>query len=268
MHPASLVAFALASHAAVALACSCAMGLYVASPADGAVVPANARVFVGDGWRYELQEEGATLTLHDGDGAVVATQRSVIEVGLGKLFVLTPDVPLTDGASYEVRVNDTRALQFTASAQVLDEAPSLPRVLERDGDVYYGSGGGDCGDSFSVSWTLSAAGALLLVDRDRTTTFDPSTLTGRVASLREINPTGPTLAGLGRSGCGSSWKEAAPGAEVGARFGVLDAAGNFSGWSEIDRNQVPGCGCGAGSASGLAAFGLLAAALRRRRATR
>lgn len=268
MKPAALIAFVLASHAAVAVACSCALGLYVASPADGAVVPANARVFVGDGFRYELLNEATTLTLHDGDGELVDTQRSVIETGLGKLFVLTPTALLTEDTSYEVRIDDTRLLQFTASAQILDQAPPLPRVLERDGEAYYGRGGGDCGDSFSVSWRLSASGDLVLVDRDRTTTFDPATLTGTVTSVSATNPNGPTFAGMGRGGCGSTWKEAEPGAEVHARFGVLDAAGNFSGWSEPDRNQIPACGCGASGATGLTAFGLFAAALRRRKRSR
>lgn len=268
MKPAALIAFALASHASIALACSCVQGLYLMSPTEDVVAPVNARVFLGDGVHWSLLDEGASPTLHQADGTLVDTQLGVIESGLGKLFVLTPEALLTEGATYEVRADDSPVNRFTVSGNRLEGTPPLPRVIERDGSTYHGRGGGDCGDSFYVSWTLNASGTLLLVDRDHTTTFDPSTVSGRVAAVNTTNPTGPSLTSLGTFGCGATWKEATPGAEVGARFGVLDAAGNFSGWTSIDRNQVPrfGCGCGTGSEA-LVAIGLLAL-LRRRRTSR
>lgn len=259
-----LLAFLVASSASVAVACSCVNGLIVLSPSSG-TVPPNARIFVGDG-SLPSEIPNDRPRLFSPDGTEFPTGHSVIETGRGTLHVLSPEEELPQVAGYTVRVDGSRISSFDVAGAALSGKPPVPRVVERSGSTHFGEGGGDCGDQFWASWSVAAEGELLLVDRDGSTTFDPHALSGSIAGAHHVASEGLTPTSLGNGGCGGNWDDAEPGAEVQARFGVLDAAGNFSGWSAPDRGEVPlfGCSCGGdGSALLLACLGLLVRARRR-----
>lgn len=268
MKPAALLAFLAASSAATAFACSCARGLSLMLPeTDQSGVPANTRIYVGDaaGPGLDLPGGAPPPVLLDAAGAEVPVEHSTLQSGFGALRVLTPSSPLEVGRRYTVEIEAFVVTTFVVATAADTEAPPVPQVVDTDGSVYYGS---DCGDSFWAQYTVQAQGPLLLLDRDGTARYAPTSVSGSVTSVGRTERTGgPNFPSVGHDGgCGGNWAEASAGSTARTRFAVIDLAGNFSGWSVFEESAIPFVGCGGCSgAPGLSAFALAGLLARRRR---
>lgn len=234
---------------AAAQACSCRLPFLIA-PADGASdVPTNTKI-----WHLPqvLSEQQGTFRLVGPLGDVAMDEQLIPANGgpgiVGRVF--TPRSPLTPGARYRFLVCGSLAdcvggEGFTVGAGRA-EAPAKPRVLAREPFFVPGHLTGSCGpdDVRVVKFGLAWEGIALLWDVDGDNDFSPSNL----ATLRrnridratyEIEKGLP----LGVQPCWSwPWPKSASGApkaQGAVRFGALDLAGNFSGWTDAEAVSLP-----------------------------
>jgi MYXO-CTERM domain-containing protein len=232
----------------VAQACSCGPP-YLQEPRPGATdVPVNTKIwYLPPGPRI-----GATFRL-EGPAGDAAMDMTVVSPGARFApftggFVFTPRQPLTPGATYRFLVcvdgNCQGDQGFTVGSRRLDSA-ALPRELSRQPLFISGDPRSSCGPAaiqlinFKFEWD----GIALLADVDGDNHFSPVTFqdlllhTATRAAGQGLNGE----LGLGLAPC-SDWPRDASGNPVlnpRLRFGVLDIAGNFSGWTMPEQVSLP-----------------------------
>jgi hypothetical protein len=277
----SVGAFAVTVTAGVLLApgsgraCSCS-DFELLAPADGQTdVPTNAKL-----WLIIAGQSPFTPTLTGPGGEVPF---SVLHLGPEWLqrLVITPVQELTPGATYELatcargrqgQIGQCRKVtRFSVGSRRADQ-PGLP--VERGHSAFYlgGEKGSSCGSSptrtveFKVDW----AGLLLVADIDGANPFpaDPGGLLFAAITNKRYAYQGHFSLGTGP--CVSPHWPAQDTAQV--RFGVVNIAGEFSGWSQPSPVTLPedgGCQMAGGrgprapwTAGGLAILLLLLRRLR------
>lgn len=239
----------------VADACSLApRSRAIDAPADGATdVPTNAVLWIP--FDVSIEGDGPTTSrLRIDDGTEIALDVHVV----GDLRVMQPLEPLAPFTRYTVIGCRDGACPLELRAFTTGEGPDLDppaipvefgRELEVDRRV------GFCAGTYrSVAIDLDFDG-LLVADLglpefdERTRRGQPDAITTEIDHPLVID------------------EDEAPLTEpVAIRVGVFDAAGNFSGWQELDPLDFGGCGCRSGGATPLPAWWLAFALLRRRRA--
>lgn len=237
---------------------SCAGPPAVLAPAWGTRdVPTNTRFWIAlqAAWESDASLDGLETVLIGSDGMEV----ELVETRLGlyerELSVLTPAQELLPSSSYQLWVCDgpvcsTQVTEITTGTGPDTEPPPPPAERERDHGVKV------------VSLWVDFEG-ILLVDLGGGQ-LDPATLTG---SVHDVTAAHDEPVSLGRGGCVDSW----PGSirdDRPLRYGALDLAGNFSGWTEPETLAVDGCACSTehrGGSGGLVLLALLVGGARRRR---
>ena len=241
-----LVAAALAALApGAARACSCALP-FLLEPREGATdVPTNAKI-----WHLPTSPEpGATYRLEGPNGAV-AMDKVAVAPSLGSGipgFVFTPRQPLTPGATYRfvVCLSPTNCLSgkgFTVGSRRLDSA-ALPSPLSREPYFVPGSPNSSCGPApiQGITFRFDWDGIALLMDVDGDNAFSPATLQDLLKHTA-IKAFSPELISAGPSFCSMDWPRDPSGNPVltpRLRFGVVDIAGNFSGWTPSEQVALP-----------------------------
>lgn len=201
------------------------------APFDGELgVPLNTRVYLGLGGpdriilRVQETQTSVPFVLSDISGG----------------RVLTPDALLAPDTKYEVEDNGTTLLRFTTGSTQDTTAPAIPTVKSERGEGDrpsplgpLGGGPGSCGGGGidgHVMYVMEVDGSFILVDYDESSTFDPVALDGNVSDIARTD-----LVYV----YGSDAKK--------VRFGAVDGAGNFSGWSEFRDVNIPedsgACAC-------------------------
>ncbi|MBK8235166.1 MAG: hypothetical protein IPK74_06405 [Deltaproteobacteria bacterium] len=237
----------------VADACSLAPRVRaVDAPADGATdVPTNAVLWIP----FDVSLEGdepTTSRLRSDDGVEVALDVHVV-AGVRVMQPLSPLGPLTrytvigcrDGACpFELRA-------FTTGAGPDLDPPAIPVELGRELDVERIVG--FCAGTYrSVAIDLEFDG-LLVADLglpefdERSRRGQPDAITTEIDHPLVVD------------------EVEAPSTEVAIRVGVFDAAGNFSGWQELDPLEFGGCSCRGGDPTAPPLWCLAFTLLRRRR---
>jgi hypothetical protein len=259
---------------ATARACSC-IGLEMLAPADGQRdVPRNTKLWVvGHGF----PSSAFTLTGPGGD-IPVSVERLNPQTARQR-WVITPTFELTGNSSYELAVcnpfgpPENRCSKLTRFDVGTGRAEQPAPPTERRRSTLYREGQSDsCGPSstrmvkFEVDWD----GLLLLADIEGANRFptDPLDVLSTAISDRDY-----ARAGGFHLGKGSCVFQPWPGKDTAqVRFGVVNLAGQFSGWGEPSTATLPdetGCqlvgGRGARAPWTAGAVGLLCLALRRRR---
>lgn len=239
---------------------SCAGPPGVLAPAWGSRdVPTNTRFWIAPlaAWESDASLDGLEMVLIGSDGMEVELVAARIGLYGRELSVLTPAQELLPSSSYQLWACDgpvcsTQLTEITTGTGPDAESPPLPAERERDHGVKV------------VSLLVDFEG-ILLVDLGGGQ-LDPATLTG---SVHDVTAAHDEPVFLGRGGCVDSW----PGSirdDRPLRYGALDLAGNFSGWTEPETLAVDGCACSTerrgGSPRGvLVLLALLAGARARRR---
>lgn len=250
---AALVTLASAPDAA---ACDCAQGDRVEPSVSSTSVPSNTKV-----WVFQLGCE--TPELRRIDGTIVPTSMT----SLDRTRVLHPDDPLEIGSTYEVVGCFGTASTFMVTTGPDDEPPARPSVSTTEPEN--GSGGtSSCGEYEYVPLLASQTDTILTLDIAGRAALDPEAVSGKVADV--FFPFQRPV--VGNEVCGSfNWSFSEEGDAVDTRLGAFDYAGNFSGWSEPE-TVAGGCGCEVAGAEparasgyGIAALGLIALAVGRRR---
>lgn len=229
-----------------ARACSC-VRIDLLEPRDGSSdVPTNAKI-----WYVPTTEiDGTTYRLVGPAGDVAVDAASFVADFPSPAFtgwVFTPRAPLTPGARYRFHVCRTpdscvAGEGFTVGTRRA-EAASLPTVLSRKATYIPGVLNSSCGPNpvrivdFSFAWD----GIVLLWDVDGKNTFSATNLGpllryGMSRRLYEFVMGVP----IGSSFC-TEWPSVPymPKPEAQVRFGVLDVAGNFSGWTPAEVVALP-----------------------------
>jgi MYXO-CTERM domain-containing protein len=207
--------------------------------------------------------------LVDADGVEVSTAARSFSFA----YVLVPDAPLVQGATYSIEhgclnsvVSFGEAMDgvttFTVTAAADDEPPAQPDLaIGETQSIEY-----DDFVSYSLPVEGELEGSILVVDIGDEATLDPAALTVEV-SLASTD----TEFVIGDA-CVPTWREAEPGASTTVAFASFDLAGNFSGWTEPEPVTVEGdegCQCrtgpGGGSTTALGLGLLVLLGLRRHR---
>ncbi len=297
-----LIALAFGLAASEARATSCMRPRSeVVSPADGSIdVPTNALILLGDAhteeaWSSRLAlraqartaspEEAARLNaqadvLPDGPQQVRLLDASGLTVPLrprgriathediGAVGFWESAEPLVPDAHYELWAGLARLSRFRVGTKAKTQPPKvqvrpLGGFAEKHHLIRRVPGRSAVGFDFDVTHD----GAVVLVDLGAAR-LDPATLTGEVADLaieRRVF--------VGRHVCRENWSGVDTGSKAQVRFGALDVAGNFSGWTEPFEARTPsfrglGCSTVSGALAGpwaLAALAFFKAVCTRRR---
>lgn len=228
----------------------------VDAPADGATdVPTNAVLWIP----FDVSLEGdepTTSRLRSDDGTEVALDVHVV----GGLRVMQPLEPLAPFTRYTVVGCHDGACPIELRAFTTGEGPDLdppaiPVELGRERDVERIVG--FCAGTYrTVAIDLDFEG-LLVADLglpefdERTRRGQPDVITTEVDHPLVIDESEAPLTD-----------------PVAIRVGAFDAAGNFSGWQELDPLEFGGCGCRSGDATPRPAWWLTFALLLPRRRAR
>jgi hypothetical protein len=234
-----------------AQACLCALSTII-EPPDGATdVPTNAKIWYAPS--TELRP-GTSFRLQGPAGEVPLDQQAIppsLDGRKGSVF--TPRTPLTPGAGYNFVVcavsgRCETTLSFTVGSHRLDSA-ALPK--ERSRSSFYVPGLAETGYCASrrtqlINFTFDWEGIALLADVDGDNAFSPAALEdlfehttfkhGNNFDLRDVSP----MISVGNSYCVNgpyANRSISPTPRV--RFGVLDIAGNFSGWTPAEQVTLP-----------------------------
>jgi hypothetical protein len=247
----------------------------VVSPVDGSIdVPTNSLILLGDAHTEEAwssrralraqaqaagSEDAARLNaqadvLPDGPQQVRVLDASGREVPLrargrirtggdiGSLGVWETTEPLVPNAQYELWAGLARLSRFRVGTLAKTEPPKVQvRALGGFAEKRHLVRRVPWRPAVGFEFDVTHDGAVVLVDLDGTGRFDATTLSGEVADL-----TVDRRVFLGRKICSQNWPGVDTGSKAQVRFGVLDAAGNFSGWSAPVEAQTPsfhGLGC-------------------------
>jgi MYXO-CTERM domain-containing protein len=259
-----------------ARACSCFQPK-VTAPANGAVdVPPNTKLwYVADG----ISSGQALFTLTGPQGEIPLSAVELGDLGYLRGFVLTPERELNPGAYRLALCQAAKPCSELTAFTVAQGRADEPRIpVERGGrSEWYRKGdpGSSCGPDPSRFAILDFdwEGLLLLADVAEANPYpaDPARLFYHAFTATEIERGGGVWVGAGA--CTPYWPRSAEGIADSApvRFGAVNLAGEFSGWSEPVTVQLPeGCGCrlggaGGGSAAWIAVALGLCGLLRRRR---
>jgi len=261
-----LIALTLLASSAPALsfACSCMQpgSTNFVAPADGAVdVPTNALVWVGGAFTGGLFDgaERFAIEVVSADQVPLPGVEGRLHSNMDLIDVFTPDMLLTSGTRYEVRVGEQVVSTFTTGDSDDTEAPPMPQETERfrwsrlaQPPGFQNSCGGAASYGFSFTYDLGD-GVIAMIDHDGLADVDIDLIEGSVPSL---TPFGSGSLSRGGGCGGSNWDNAAPGVSTDMRVGSFDVAGNFSGWSEDESITIPPAGCSAAGSS--APVGMLA----------
>lgn len=254
---ASLLTLAGLAAPTIAEACACSFEGIEAWPEESATdVPRNARIWLGAAYRFGLAEvdlEPAELFELVGPGGEVAIAVTEIDTrtygggtGLDGLWVLSPAEPMTPGL-HQVLTGPERivALEFTVGAELDDEAPAVPEVVDEDYSVSREFG--SCEESRMVRLELAEPAELVVIEQEGGDVLDTEALAGGLADAAPAPGDEPWV-NFGRAPCVNNWLDADLGADTRIRLGAYDVAGNFSGWGPwIDVNIPIGCRCSATS---------------------
>jgi MYXO-CTERM domain-containing protein len=246
-----------ASSSAHALSCTNPL-LQLVQPVRGAHVPRNVRVWVG------AEVQPAQYRWSDAGGQPVAFTVTRIAVGSAFLDMLTADALLPAETPYRVQACDPSGrdgcrelTSFATNGSVDNEAPMLPeasegqRLSEQD-DAW--------GDTRLVTFEVRGD-VIQLLDVDGAGGASPLQAG---SELGDVAASGKLLAG--EAPCFTNITSER--AEV--RFGTLDLAGNFSGFTEPREVVKPeqlsdGCSVAGTQSPGWALMVVLGLAARRRR---
>jgi len=103
----------------------------------------------------------------------------------------------------------------------------------------------NCGDRHTLAtYYLSGTGTIFLVDAGETADLNLTQFTGSVTAITVV----PGTLSIGQHPCAGADNfpgGASRGASTSVRFGALDLAGKFSGWSEPEELTLAGCNVGA-----------------------
>jgi hypothetical protein len=232
-------------HAGVgrARACSCASPR-LTFPADGASqVALNTRLWIANqGWGEGPNQP--VFTLAGPQGAVPVTLGRMHVAGWGgfEILVATPTAALQPGVEYTFRSSHQPLplMRFQTGAARDDVLPPLPAELSRVAKAGW-SPFDDCRPDYQILQTdVSWEGELLLANVTPGTAVPPPPDLGR-ATLAFGEPPYAAVAperklSLGISGC-SPWPELTSSGHL--WYGVLDGAGNFSGWTDAGDVVLP-----------------------------
>jgi hypothetical protein len=222
----------------LAHALSCATNEVRAPRGGESAVPTNAML-----WGYET----SFARLRGPDGEIVPVETRAIPVAhfAGDWFstsVLAPLQPLTPNANYTIEVNYDAPqrgveLHFSTGSGPTSSLPALPTLLDtttRTGQTF------DLGISRFLELTfehegilIGDAGGLGVVSSAADLFFDGTSLDGdddKTPRVEWVEATSRLDVGVGDC---MVWPEGA-GDRQNARFGVLDLAGNFSGWVDTE----------------------------------
>ncbi len=258
---AALVALSLP---ASSRACSCNLGAMLQPQGTG--IPLNTKIWIG---RMELVglnglSPDKVVAVRNARGETLGGGWSTLEAGRQELLVFSPVRELEPNTEYTVSLGNDGRFSFVTGTEHDTEPPPVPVITGQSDHTSLPDFGSTCGDSGSaiVKVSVTSEGSLVVVDRERTSTFDHAAINGRISAFEE--GTGELQLSLGSGPCLATWSEAGRGETTRIRVGAYDLAGNFSGFGSEEEIGISVCGCS--SASG--AFGWLglvgALALRRR----
>jgi hypothetical protein len=225
-------------------ACSCAAYPLLVPPINATGVPINTRIWVTDRRRLEPPR--------------LIGPRGEVPTGLGQLRrgeilnadVLTPQAPLEPDTTYTVASHDGTSLGSFTTGRIQDtDPPALPRELLRTSEARL-SPGSSCGYrsqriELDVAWqdvfllahlTTGAPPPSPDLRRPRTEQPDLPYLFSEASGGASTLTAGARRVSIGRSAC-MNWPA---GMDSGRLWlGTLDAAGNFSGWQDSGRIDLP-----------------------------
>lgn len=190
----------------------------VVLPADGATnVPLNAHVWIAG--QSDGSQSGAITVTVVGGFAVQGTERELVpSFSSSGVRQFVPSKPLAPNTSYVVRTGGMDVTRFTTGTSTLEKPTAAPQTTVTDRHVPQSH----C-DGASGTVALNPPGALnLVVIAGQEPAFDGDRAEGTVM-LMSMSPSITLSSGL----CGV-WN-----GKDKVRFGTLDVAGGFSGWSEI-----------------------------------
>lgn len=224
----------------VVRACSCAVGLNLALPTDGAEgVPTNTKIWL-DGLLDCFLDIPTTWRLLDLDGVEIAYSSHCVlsRNSYDALLTLHPVEPLRPNTTYVVEESQGNpVLSFTTGSGPDHVAPGLP--VEVDRDVVHGRPD-QCDDSWThlATITVDGEGALFVLNAGGLDALDVGAIAGEVSEM-----SGEPRLSLGKSGChGDNFPGGASRrADTTVRHGAFDLAGNFSGWTEPQGLSLAGC---------------------------
>ena len=251
----SLVVMCSTAAPAAALSCSTQFSTL---PAHGQKAPRNTRIWI----QTYPGEPTDDYRLRDAEGTRYSFIVTRIPVATWSVDVLTPDQPLPFPGTYAIeRCGDpawivcTPVTRFEVIDEIDEQAPELPEIEASRSEATRG----DWGSSRLAIITLQGD-AFTLADADGEGLDSPLDEGARLASLSLL----PEL----YLGTGVCMPRSFEGNHADVRFGTFDLAGNFSGYTEPQRVDIPeldGCALGAGSNGGWAVLLALALLGRRRR---
>ncbi|EDM77892.1 hypothetical protein PPSIR1_01657 [Plesiocystis pacifica SIR-1] len=276
-----LAALALLAAPRAAQACSCSeiINIY---PAD-TVAPTNTKVWILNGaFFFE------SWSAYCGDVPLPALVGPDGEVpydhqAFQNSAVITPLAPLEADASYTFQLNCPELYFDVTTSFTVGEGPDTdapPPVVATRGEEFHHDDLGSCGADHYVEYAVEHDGLFTIIDvhADGVVDLDaeaPAPLAD--ASTIDYIDYETTDVSVGNQTCRTSWPEANYGESADVRFATVDLAGNFSGWSAIERVEleplddpnVRGCAVTRGGDRGAPLWGGLALlallGLRRRR---
>lgn len=202
----------------------------LSSPRRGEAVPRNARVWIPGG------RSDATYRISDSQQRVVPHVLTRIPLGQRALHVLVPSALLEYPGTYNVEacvvgldgVERCSAITDFVTTDQIDTEPPGPFDASGARGAYENDD--DWGDTRLVTYPLPP-GTLAVVDVDGAGASSPFAMGAHLGDFSA----GDGVA-VGRAPCSP---ETFPGNAGDLRFGLLDLAGNFGGWSETMRVVLP-----------------------------
>ena len=213
-------------------------------------VPTNSWIWYGVGNAWDVSQSPdiarlSVLSLDDGSD-VVLERRGVIATPDELLFAFEPIDELDPLTDYEVEFavsprplsaelveQDYLRLTFRTGEGADEVTPPVPTELGRELYTDYNQLGEGCDVldyQDEASWFLDSQGYFNLLGRAEDGFEQDDGLFADVAAISES----PELEIFGDIG---------PGARMSVRWGTVDLAGNFSGWSAESKDTMPAAGC-------------------------
>jgi MYXO-CTERM domain-containing protein len=250
---------------AEALSCGCVGATQVLAPEHGATeVPVDAFVWAVNAYStFYYGVAPSELALVGADGEQVEHELRELVVGDAEILIAIPVETLAPDTLYQAfscsgGVCDRILTEFTTGAGTDDVAPPLPSRGETESFFSTNAGLFSCGRMRALGLGFEHEGILVADLGDAQ--LDVEALSGSVTAATSDER---LFVGVGL--CEDLW----PGDEdvaLGARFGVFDVSGNFSGWTEPEPLELPNRGCSTtDEAPAHWAWGLLLLAWARRR---
>jgi len=265
---ASLTVATLLARPTLARACSCNLEISHMPDYGSVDVPTNTKIWLDGGGHCRGSAELAPRLL-DPDGLEIPFTSTCLlsDTGFHYVRVLHPNEPLLPNTTYTVEPESglEYTFPFTTGAGPDHTPPTIPEEVDRTVEH---ADPGLCSETGTHVATLTVAGeaALFVLHTGDSSDFDATTVAGQVAELSQDD----SLL-LGRSAChGDNFPGGASrGVETTIRYGALDLAGNFSGWSAPSAlslgDELPTRGCSVLTRSPPAWWLVLAPLFARRR---